>query len=200
MPRSGFVQLTVRAAADFDAFYAARRDRTERSIEASGDILVISMDGKGVPMRREALREATRRASEKSSPRLSKRRSKGEKAHKKRMSTVAAVYTIEPFLRTPTDIVNELRPARDATEARRPRPENKRVWASIEKEPAEVVDEMFREAIGRDPEKSKQWVALVDGNEKQIELIRAAARRHDIQIRLVLDVIHVLGYLWAPAR
>jgi hypothetical protein len=66
------------------------------------------------------------------------------------MSTVAAVYTIEPFLRTPTDIVNELRPARDATEARRPRPENKRVWASIEKEPAEVVDEMFREAIGRD--------------------------------------------------
>jgi hypothetical protein len=54
--------LVERAAQDFDAFY----DRPESAEAAASekDLLVLSLDGKGIVMRREALREATRKAAE----------------------------------------------------------------------------------------------------------------------------------------
>ncbi len=198
VPHRQAEELTVRAAFDFDAFYAGTR-ATGTVPETAGTILVLTTDGKGVPMRRADLRDATRRAAEKRSPKLSKRQSKGEKRNQKRMSTVAAVYTIAPFQRSPAEIVSELKSERDATEARRPRPEAKRVWASLEKEPAAVIEEMFLEALRRDPTKAKVWVALVDGNETQITLLRAGARKHGVEVVLVLDLMHVLTYLWAAA-
>jgi hypothetical protein len=51
----------------------------------------------GVVMREQDLREGTRKAAKKSVPKLKKRRSKGEKAGRKRMAQVAAVYTVEPL-------------------------------------------------------------------------------------------------------
>jgi hypothetical protein len=52
------------------------------------------------------------------------------------MATVATVYAVEPFVRTPEDIVNELGGVTDADKkAKRPRPDNKRVWASLIKSP-----------------------------------------------------------------
>lgn len=64
------------------------------------------------------------------------------------MSTVAAVYTVAPNERSPEDILNVLKTDEDAKEQNRsrPRPENKRVWASLEKEPEVVISEMFAEA------------------------------------------------------
>jgi hypothetical protein len=73
----------------------------------------VSVDGKGVVMRQEDLREATRKAAEKRNHKITKRMSKGEKKHAKRMATVAKVYTVEPFVRTPEDIVNELNSVTD---------------------------------------------------------------------------------------
>jgi hypothetical protein len=54
-------ELAVRAAQDFEAFYEQRG--AER--DPSGDLLVLSTDGKGIAMRHEDLREATRLAAEK---------------------------------------------------------------------------------------------------------------------------------------
>ncbi len=54
----------------------------------------------------------------------------------------------------------------------RPRPEHKRVWANVAKEPAEAIAEAFQEARSRDPERAKTWGALVDGNAKQLELLQ----------------------------
>jgi hypothetical protein len=199
VPHRQAEELTVRAAIDFDTYYAARRAEGSARGEAPGTVLVLTTDGKGVPMRRADLRAATRQAAETRTPKLTKRLSKGEKRHQKRMSTVAAVYTIAPFQRTTADIVSELKSERRETEARRPRPEAKRVWASLEKEPEAVIEEMFHEASHRDPEKRKAWVALVDGNKTQIALLRAAARRHGVSLVLILDLMHVLTYLWAAA-
>jgi hypothetical protein len=81
----------------------------------------------------------------------------------------------------------------------RPRPEHKRVWASVVREPAQVIAEAFREARRRDPAGDKEWVALVDGNATQIELLTEAAERDGVSLTIVLDVIHVLEYLWAAA-
>jgi hypothetical protein len=39
-------------------------------------------------------------------------------------------------------------------------------------------------------------VVLVDGAEHQLDLIRAEAARRDVTIHIVIDLIHVLEYLW----
>jgi len=54
-----------------------------------GPLLVVTADGKGVPMRRPP----------QEGPKPHHRRTKGEKANKKQMACVGAVYTIEPFVR-----------------------------------------------------------------------------------------------------
>ena len=41
-------------------------------------------------------------------PCSSERRGKGQKANQKRMSCVGGVYTIDPFVRTADDVVNEV--------------------------------------------------------------------------------------------
>jgi hypothetical protein len=59
------------------------------------------------------------------------------------LEQVAAVYTIPPFVRTAEDIIRERRPA-DAPAPVRPRPEGKRVWASLVTEPAEIIPSCAR--------------------------------------------------------
>ncbi len=190
-------ELVRRAAVDFDAFYAKRREGERAEAEP---ILVLTFDGKGVPMRKEDLREATRKAAQRRQKQRRKlrRRRKGEKAFSKRMATVAAVYTIAPFVRTPLDVVNDLA-SRKSLSIKRPRPVGKCVWASVEKEPEEVIDDAFREALARDPSREKQWYVLVDGNPTQIELAEQAAARFGVSVTIVLDLIHVTEYLWRAA-
>jgi hypothetical protein len=40
------------------------------------------------------------------------------------------------------------------------------------------------------------WVALVDGNNHQIERIKAEARTRKITVSILIDLVHVLEYLW----
>ena len=89
-------------------------------------------------MRKEDLREATQKAAQKRQQRLSSKLSKGEKKGSKRMATVATVYIIEPFERTPKQVYANIMQRLRLVEAKRPRPEHKRVWASLQKEPKEV--------------------------------------------------------------
>jgi hypothetical protein len=188
-------ELAVRAAQDFDAFYeqrAAARDPKD-------DLLVISTDGKGVVMRHEDLREGTRKAAEKSVRKLETRLTPREKSNRKRMAQVATVYSIAPFPRGAADIVHGLRDA-DDVDARRPRPTDKRVWASVEKHSRTVIREAFAEALRRDPDKRRRWVVLVDGEPKQLRGVKAEARRAGVQVIILIDIVHVLEYVWAAAR
>lgn len=189
-------ELTVRAAQDFDAFY--RRLRAGPVDFSGGSILVISADGKGVVMRPEDLREHTRKAAYASTRKMENRLSKGEKKNRKRMATVAAVYTISPFARRPEELIDKNR--LHAERPVRPRPERKRVWASLEKEPEEVIREAFEEARLRDPSGEKTWVALVDGNRDQIRILEKTAKKNGIHLTIIVDLIHVIEYLWKAGR
>ena len=85
---------------------------------------------------------------------------------------------------------------RAKTPAVRPRPVAKRVWASLEHDPAEVVAEAMLEAERHDPERVKRWVVLVDGAETQLALVEAGAAAYGVDVTVILDIIHVVEYVW----
>jgi hypothetical protein len=57
---------------------------------------------------------------------------------------------------------------------------------------AEVIAQVFDEAQRHDPTNSRTWVALVDGNNHQIDRIEAEAAARGITLTTVVDLIHVL--------
>jgi len=187
--------LALLSAVDFDAFYE-ENSRESGEPPAATSLLVLTVDGKGVVMRPDGLREGTRKAAAKATQKLKTRLSKGEKANRKRMATVAAVYEVDPHPRTAATLMG--RPGADP-ETPRPKPMNKRVFASLTKTPGEVVGAAFEEAERRDPEHRLRWVAMVDGNKTQILEIRAAATSAGASVTLVLDLVHVTEYLWKAA-
>jgi hypothetical protein len=189
-------EMAARAAQDFDDFYAAR----EVAAEETGDLLVLTFDGKGIPMRRQDLRPETRKAADSTPRRLRTRLTKGEKRHRKRMAEVAAVYTVAAYVRNPSDVLADLRPVRDVERDRhRPTPTNKRVWASVSKPAEKVIGDAFDEARRRDPEGKRRWVVLLDGNRDQLRLVKKAARKVGASITIIVDLIHVLEYVWKAA-
>ena len=76
---------------------------------------------------------------------------------------------------------------------------NKWLTASVVRAPAEVIRRVFDEAERRDPKHRRTWVALVDGANHQIEQIRFEARKRKVKVTIVVDLVHVLGYLWQAA-
>jgi len=187
-------ELAVRAAVDFEAFYAERISERDDEREHD-DVLVLSADGKGIVMRSDALREATARAAQRASPKLKTRLSKGEKANRKRIAEVGAVYEITPAPRTAAEVLAP------SSEKPLPAPKAKHKWltASVVEDAATVVSDIFDEACRRDPDQQRQWVALVDGNNHQIDRIKTEARKRKLRVTIVVDLIHVLEYLWAAA-
>lgn len=196
VPKRQLEELVKRAAEDFEAFYEQRQ--TDGAGDTpTGPILVLTVDGKGVAMLPEDLRERTQRAAAARATTFTARLGGGRRLHAKRMASVAAVYTVEPFVRAPEQILTTP-PGREPGPAR-PRPEHKRVWASLAKPPGEVIGEMFDEAARRDPERHKRWVALVDGNLPQIEHLERLAQERGVPLVILIDFIHVAQYVWKAA-
>ena len=186
-------ELAGLAAMDFEEFYEPRRPARGKR----GDLLVLSADGKGIVMRADALRTrapARPRAGPAPKPRLS-----GEEPHnRRRMAEIGAVYDAKPAPRTPAAIFASAAPE-GYEPAAGPIARNKWLTASIVNAPAEVIRRVFDEAERRDPKHRRTWVALVDGANHQIERIRFEARKRKIKVTIVVDFVHVLGYLWTAA-
>jgi hypothetical protein len=184
-------QLARRSAQDFESFYAGRkRDACE-----PGEVLVLSCDGKGVVMRTDGLRDATRKQAQDHANKLKTRLSRGEKLGRKRIAEVAAVYEIEPAPRTVADILPANDSERQNAQAA-PAAKHKWLTASVSDDTATVVAQMFQEAERRDHEHKHRWVALVDGNKHQIDRINAEAKARKVKVTVLIDLIHVLEYLW----
>ena len=188
-------QAVVNAAGDIAAFYAAR---VPMPCTAS-TLLVISADSKGVVMRPGALRPATARAAARQG-RMRTRLAAGEKPNRKRMATLACVYDAEPAPRRPHDVIAPPG-GRHGHRKLRPRPKARAKWlaGSVEHDPAEVIAAAFGQAEARDPARQRTWLILVDGAEHQLGLIRAEAGRRGITISILIDLIHVLEYIWKAA-
>ena len=126
-------------------------------------IMVATADGTSVPMHR-----ADR--SETPHPEANGRSGATRRAY------IGAVYSIEPFVREPQDVLNEL--FRDEASKRRPRPQGKRLWAEmaaiVEGSLISGSDHVFVELAidvkARDPDGLKTLVCLMDGERKLWDL------------------------------
>jgi len=188
VPKRSAEILVRDAARDFDEFYAARKAPPAAE---TGPILVAAVDGKGIPLVKpeKALRVV--------------RRGKGEKANKKRMATVATVFTQQPRPRTPEDVVASLfdpPPLRlvGAPPAPSPaaaRPEHKRVWASVQRSKDDVSADVAAEVERRDPDRVKRRVVVTDGE----RALQNKAAKAIVGCTMVLDLVHAVEYLWKAA-
>ncbi|WP_436846894.1 ISKra4 family transposase [Streptomyces atratus] len=192
----GHRQVQELAAADIDAFYQALVP--EPCTDAT--LLVLSTDGKGVVIRPEALREATAKAAAaKNGNKMASRLAPGEKNGRKRMATLGTVYDTEPAVRGVDDIIAD--PA-DPVKERRPGPKARSKWlcGSVNDTAEQVIAAVFDQTEARDPGHRRTWVVLVDGARHRLDLIRAEAARRNVTVHIVIDISHVLEYLWGAAH
>lgn len=162
------------------------------SPEEEGPLLIVTADGKGVPMRRPS----------QEGPKPHHRRTKGQKANKKQMACVGAVYTVEPFVRAADDILDEV--LRDERAGDRPRPQHKHVWAEMTRqvggETVNAKDRLFAlmdsEAAARNSEYDRPVICLLDGERALWEM----QREYFADAVGILDLFHVLERLWAVAH
>jgi hypothetical protein len=173
-------------AIDVESFYVQKASPPP---ETEGSILVVQADGKGVPMKRD--QPAVQAA----------RRSKGQKRTKKKEAIVTAHYTIEPYSRTPQDIVDALVPNEDQDEQdsalcpQRPMPVGKEVRATLDGK-AVAIERLAQRVAQRDGHHIQDRVALTDGSEPlQNRVLEQFSR-----FTLVLDIIHASEYLWDAAN
>jgi hypothetical protein len=198
--------LSTAAAVDFEAFYAARRPGA-----CPDDVgLLITADGSALPVRPEALRPATAKAAADRAAAAARSgwpEDPGQlRKSTKRSAELVCVADIPPAPRTTADILAALfgtagkpAPPQPDRSRRGPTAEGKTLFASVKHPIAAVVADGFAEAERRDPEHARTWYALVDGNNTQIDAIRACATRYQADVPILIDFIHVIQYLWKAA-
>ena len=187
------LNLVQDMAQDFEDYYLQNRYLTP---EPGDDLLVLTFDGKGIVMPPDSLRECTKKRAKKSN-KLNSRLSAGEKRDRKRMAQVASVYTVQVHQRSAESIMHSEQ--EENVHTFRTPARNKRVWASVEREPKAVITEAFEEALQRDPEQKRQWVVVIDGQPAQRKMIEKVAKELEVTVTIVMDFIHVLEYLWKAA-
>src|SRR4051812_32399176 len=192
------VEITGRASEDLNREQASDvevfQDRLPVPDAAEeGPLLVVTADCKGVPLVRKAL--PPDKATDTPLPALAnQRRGKGEKANKKKMAAVGAVYTIEPFVRTADDVIEEV--MRKEARERRPSPQNKRVRAELLVGKVALFLWLADEVIRRNPRGSKPVIFLSDG-ERALHDRQSEYLPEDTVC--ILDLFHVLERLWKVA-
>jgi hypothetical protein len=192
-------QVVVAAAADAERFCQDRAPVPLPGTGQEGCVLPLGMsaDGKGVAMRPEA-RRRTGKAPDERVRTFAKRAGTGEKKGCKRMAETGCVFDVVPPdgpPRTPEQVMG-LAPAAAGDG---PRSVNRWYTCDITVSRAETIGTLLVQAGRRDPGHARPWIALVDGDNHQIDVLRAGAARQDVTITIVIDFIHVLEYLWKAA-
>jgi hypothetical protein len=168
--------------------------------QEEGSLLVQTADAKGVPMRCPA----------DAPPIQSHAHQRGPKIGRKKQAIVGSVYSVEPLVRTPEQIVAALfrEPDADKPEpGKRPEPCHKRVMARLNEYAdaqgkkqdgmAEVFAWMAEQLDERNPLHDKVILNLMDGDER----FPQERRRHVVNGRQIdiLDLLHVTPRLWKVA-
>ena len=198
------LEIAVKASEDLNREQASYVEVFQDSLpvpapEDEGPLLVVTADCKGVPLVRKAVQEIDEpRGSSGSSGHGQssgyQRPSKGEKANKKQMAAVGAVYTIKPFVRTADDVIEEV--MRKEARQRRPSPQNKRVRADLLVGKVALFLWLAQETIRRNPQGKKPVIFLSDGERALQDRQSEYLPENTI---CILDLFHVMERLWKVA-
>jgi hypothetical protein len=200
-------QIVAGAAADVAGFYAdpapGRPGQPCCPQTGGGAVLPLglSADGKGVAMRPGSRRRRTKAPGQRVRN-FSTRPGIGEKGHK-RIAEVACVFDVIPRARTPEQVMaSHHGGGGPGKQDSKPAPQalSRRYRVDIAEDRSASVGWLFDEAERRDPARARDWVALAGGDNHQIRLIEAeAAARGITGLVILIDLIHVLEYLWKAA-
>jgi len=180
--RAQLAGLAEDLAAWADDFYGRRARDSEAGLPAS-DVLMMQADGKGIALRPEH-RGCPGKGTDAAHPGI------------KKMAEIVAVADFTPAVRDPQDIAAP--PARRKTHPG-PVARDKWVSASITADIPAMISAAFEEADRRDPLRLRQRVFLVDGNKQQITAIADCAGNRGLKVPILIDFIHVSGYLGKAA-
>jgi hypothetical protein len=186
-------QMTPTLATAVDDF---RATQPPAPVAEAPPRLVLSGDGKGVPIRKPATAPPIRAHDHQ----------RGPKPERQKMAWGGAVYQIAPYPRTPHEVVEARFHAPAAAPVRatgpRPVPPHKRLRASLTRPegttPVRAADEIFpwrvAEAHQRDPEQQRPWVVLMDGQPALWEAIDPVLGNTP-RVEM-LDLLQATSYLW----
>jgi len=148
-------------------------------------ILVVSADGKGIPMTRQ------------DSPPPEARRGRGQKKTAKKEATVTTLYTIEPYPRDVDDIIRALVPDETLAPSSlppRPKPTHKQLFGTLDGQQV-AFEQLAQQVDKRDSDGVQHYVALTDGNRG----LKKRGQEDLPHFSLIVDIIHVTEYLWTAA-
>jgi len=181
---------------DYDAFYEQKAPPTP---ETEGELQVVSFDGKGVPVIRA---EAAK---------LKAKLGKGEKRQKKKEALVGVSYTVDRKERRPEELAETLvepekararraaasrKEGASGAERKEPKARNIRRMASLKRKKKKVMKAIKQDAERRDPERRRDLVILLDGALGLWALVLTLFRSWGNKVWRILDIIHVMKYLW----
>lgn len=192
LSESVLIDVAREAHQDYDSFYKDNPPPTEKDGQK---ILSASFDGKGVPMiKKEAVK-------------LKAKLGKGEKRQRKKEALVGVCYTVDRKERSAEEVAERLvfpeaarkRKELEGQKDDSPRAENVRRMASLERTKEKVVEDIKADAERRDPEHRLHLALLLDGALSLWKLVRKRFTEWKT-VSFVLDIIHVVGYLWLAAN
>jgi hypothetical protein len=163
-------------------FYEERARDAEEEEQPASDVIMMQGDGKGIAMRPEHRRNAGKQD--------------GTRPGIKKMAEIVAVADFTPAVRVPEDIA-----APPARRKAHPGPEARDKWvsASVTESIQDMIAAAYDEADRRDPERVRQRVFLAGGNKQQITAIQAGAEERGLKVPVLIDCIHVSGYIGKAA-
>ena len=180
------------APEDYEAFYVQRPLPPE---DTEGALLVVSVDGTGVPM----IKAAAAKLKAKLGP--------GEKRQQKKAALVGVSYPVDPKPRSP-EALAEILVEPEVARARRqregvtddaPRAQQVRRLASLVRTKPAVMALIKADVARRDPQHRTPVIVLLDGAlglwSQATKLFKPWKR-----VTFVLDIMPVVGYLWSAAN
>jgi hypothetical protein len=211
IPKKSLEDIAISTGKEFDK-YVISKESLDQSTE--GDIICIQADCKGIRMVASEKPEAGK--TEATGANFKK--GKGEKDGLRKMAVATGDYSFNPQPRTPEELIEALMKEKTVKDREKEKEIEKELKRKLKENgeiaPGEPMNTqvsatlagksiafsgLVNRILQRDPTKSKPIVALMDGEKSlESELIASLDKAGQIDRLdcIILDVIHMIEYLW----
>jgi hypothetical protein len=178
--------ISQESSAPYESYYAYQQ--TLPAIAKEEEYTVVSFDGKGVPM------------IKKEAAKIQARLGTGEKRQKKQEALVGVTYTVNAYHRTAQEVAGSwvFPEQQQAPRPSPPRAQHLRSLASVARSKRQVMAEIKR-AVQAGAFDATPLICVMDGAKSLWTAFQDTFQ--DIKNKvMILDIIHVLEYIWLMAN